>query len=259
VTTVLVLAVELADGVGAWFTGRDTRTDPAVGAAGNLSHHRPHLPTELARDRAAACTRMGLSVDRLHLMRQVHGAAVGVVDAATPLGAELRGVDALVTDLADRPLVVQVADCVPVLLAAGPAVGVAHAGRRGVAEGVVPAAVAALAGRAEGGAVRAAIGPAIGGCCYEVPAEVRDHLGALHPEAATETTWGTPSLDLAVAVRNQLEAAGAAVVTDLASCTRCDTEQRWFSHRADPRTGRQLGVVVRRAAGARDGVGERAA
>lgn len=241
-----ILEHDLADGVGAWFTGRDrSRPDPPVGAAGNLSHRRPHLPGELARDRAAAYERMGLASSQVHLMRQRHGAAVGVVDAATPAGAELRGVDALVTSERGRALAVQVADCVPVLLAAPGAVAVAHAGRRGLVAGVVLAALDALRRAASGDAVRAVVGPAIGGCCYEVPAALRAEVGADHPEAVASTTWGTPSLDLPAAVAAQLAGAGVDAVERVGTCTRCDPDGRWFSHRADPDTGRQLGVVVR--------------
>lgn len=252
---VRVDAVRLADGVGAWFTGRaprgtDPRPRPAVGVAGNLSHRRPHQPSWLAADRAAAADEMGIEPEDLHLMQQVHGRDVGVVVASTPRGAELRGVDALVTREPGRALVVQVADCVPVLLASrtGP-VGAVHAGRRGVELGIVPAALDALD---ELGApvdsVDAVIGPAIGGCCYEVPEEMQAEIVAAHPEARARTTWDSPSLDLPAAVAALLEAAGVRRVQRAGGCTRCDPEARWFSHRRDPATGRQAGVVVRRTA-----------
>jgi polyphenol oxidase len=245
---VLVLHVPLRDGVEAWFTGRDLdRPDPAVGRAGNLSHHRAHRPGDLARDRAAAAATMDLAPGGLHLMRQCHGAAVGVVEAATPVGAEHDDVDVLVTAEADRPLAVAVADCVPVLLGGAVAVAAVHAGRQGVLVDAIGAALATMERLGERPSdVHAAIGPAIGGCCYEVPADLQDEVVAHHPAARATTTWGTPSLDLPEAVRHRLEAAGVATVTQVGSCTRCDPEERWFSHRRDPDTGRQLGVVVRR-------------
>jgi polyphenol oxidase len=248
---VLVLPLPLAEGVDAWFTGRDrTRQDPPVGRAGNLSHRRPHRPADLARDRAAATAQMGIDVDALHLMRQCHGADVGVVDASTPRGAELDAVDALVTAEPDRPLGVAVADCVPVLLAGDRTVAAAHAGRLGVASDVVAATLEVMAGLGDPpDRIRAAIGPAIGGCCYEVPGDLRDELAVDHPAAVATTTWGTPSLDLPAAVETRLDDLGVAGHQRVGGCTRCDPEQRWFSHRADPDTGRQLGVVVRRGSG----------
>jgi polyphenol oxidase len=247
---VLVLSRPLTDGVDAWFTGRDPdRADPAVGRAGNLSHRRPHRPGDLARARAEMATAMAIDPSSLHLMRQCHGADVGVVDASTPPGAEVDGVDALVTAEVDRPLGVAVADCVPVLLAGGRTVAAAHAGRLGVATDVLGATVATM--RELGDAperLRAVVGPAIGGCCYEVPVAMRDELAADHPRACATTTWGTPSLDLPAAVVARLAALGVPHVEQVGGCTRCDPDQRWFSHRADPDTGRQLGVVVRRGA-----------
>ncbi|MBW3619337.1 MAG: polyphenol oxidase family protein [Actinobacteria bacterium] len=243
-------AVELGPAVAGWFTGRPAQDGaaPSVGAAGNLSHRRPHEPSRLAADRRAAFAEMGLEPSAVVWMQQVHGAEVAVVDDDTPEGAELRGVDALVTASVGRPLAVQVADCVPVLLASSTGVvAAAHAGRRGVELGIVPATLAAMAALgAAPDTVRAALGPAIGGCCYEVPSELREDVSDDHPVASGTTSWGTPSLDLPAAVVALLSAAGVASVERLGGCTRCDPDGRWFSHRADPDTGRQVGVVVRR-------------
>ncbi len=182
-----------------------------------------------------------------HHMGQVHGADVAVVDARTPAGAQLDHVDGVVTAEVDRPLVVLVADCVPVLLAGPGTVGVAHAGRRGLVAGVLAATVAAVRALGDAAAeLRAVIGPAIGGCCYEVPAELRAQVRAVVPAAAATTTWGTPALDLPTAVAAQLRSLGVERVQRTGGCTRCDPQQRWFSHRADAATGRQLGLVVRR-------------
>lgn len=245
VSAVPVHPVQLTDGVGAWFTGRPAGGKTAVGAPGNLAHRRPHLPSALARDRAAAFGRMGFAPEDVHLMQQVHGAAVGVVEPTTLRGAELRHVDALVTAAAGRPLAVQVADCVPLLLAAadGPVAAV-HAGRRGVAANVVAASLAALAHLGAGpDRLHAVLGPAIGGCCYEVDTEVQAEVADAVPEAAASTTWDTPSLDLSAAVASQLAAGGVESVSRFGGCTRCTGS--WFSHRADPAAGRQLGVVLR--------------
>jgi len=259
--------VALGGRVDAWFTGRDAEAAPVpVGAVGNLAHRRPHRPVDLAAARRAVGDATGTDPRTWHLLHQVHGAEVAVVDERTPPGAELRGVDAAVTTCVERPLVVQAADCVPVLLAAPGAIGAAHAGRAGVVAGVVPAAVAALRRLVGATAtVRAVLGPAIGPCCYEVPADLRDTVVvglsggpsgsgpsgsgtaaiAEAREVATRTRWSTPSLDLPTAVRAQLRAADVEVSGPAAPCTCCDPA--WFSHRRDPASGRQIGLVVRRA------------
>ena len=239
-----VLDVDLGPGVAAWFTGRAAGPEPAVGRAGNLSSRRPHQPGRLAADRRSAFARHGLDPAEVHLMRQVHGDHVEHVDAATPRGRVLPDTDAAVTTVTGRALAVLTADCLPVLVAGPRVVAAAHAGRRGLLAGVLEATVDACARAGDEPAVlRAVIGPAIGPCCYEVPADMRDAVAATDPPAAATTTWGTPSLDLVRAARDRLERCGVSVET-VGTCTCCDSD-RWFSHRADPDAGRQAGVVVR--------------
>jgi YfiH family protein len=227
--------------------------DPAVryafsaAADGNVSL-AVGTPDAVARPQLAGA--VGVGTDDLVFMRQVHGADVAVVDdrdRGRGLHAHDDGVpsvDALVTADEGVALVVQVADCVPVLLAdPDQAVAAVHAGRGGVVAGVVRAAVDALA-PADPARVEAVIGPAIGGCCYEVEPELAEAVGAVAPGASATTTWGTPSLDLPTAVVAQLAAAGIANVRRVGGCTHC-TARRWYSHRREPGAGRQAGVVVR--------------
>ena len=236
--------VDLGPHVAAWFTGRGRGPGPAVGQAGNLSPHRPHQPDRLAADRQVAFGRHGVRADDVHLMRQVHGTRVGVVTSATPPGTVLADTDAAVTTEPGRALAVLTADCLPVLLAGPTVVAVAHAGRQGLDGGVLDAAVEACAALGDDpAALRAVIGPAIHGCCYEVPIDMQQAVGRTHPAAVAQTRWGTPALDLPAAAVAALARLGVAV-EDVGVCTRCDADA-WFSHRADPTAGRQAGVVVR--------------
>lgn len=246
--TTHLLPTDLGDGARAFFTGRDAAAPrPPLGAAGNLSHRRPHRPADLAATRSRVGAETGCREDRWHLMHQVHGTEVAVIDEATPPGAELRGVDGLVTALPGRPLVVQVADCVPVLVAGDRAVAAIHAGRQGVARGVAARVVERLGELGESAAgLRAVVGPAIGGCCYEVPAELQEQVCRARPEARATTRWGTPALDLPAAVAAELAACGVARVERVGTCTFED--ERYFSHRRDPSGGRQVGLVMREEA-----------
>ena len=105
-------------------------------------------------------------------MPTVDGSTVLAVTAPGPAGEA----DALFTAEPGLPLVVATADCAPIVLEGPDVVAVVHAGWRGAVAGVVPAALEAIA---EAGHVieRAAIGPTIGACCYEVGPEVADRLG----------------------------------------------------------------------------------
>ncbi|MDP9823504.1 polyphenol oxidase family protein [Nocardioides massiliensis] len=179
-------------------------------------------------------------------MRQVHGADVAVVRRAElPAGGLVDGVDALVTAEPGIALVVRSADCVPVVLADPDAgvVGVAHAGRAGLVEGVVAATLATMTDLGAR-SVRAWIGPAVCGGCYEVPQAMREEVAALVPQAHAETTWGTPALDIVAGVRAQLAAGGVAEVELVDRCTREDPALH--SHRRDAAAaGRLAGIVAR--------------
>ena len=243
-----IYARAFGSGVEVFFTGAGL--DGVVDA--NLAHHVRHVPDRLAAARGRVAELTSTDVDTWHLMRQVHGARVGVVDEGVPPGAELRGVDVMVTTLVDRPLVVLAADCLPIVAVGRRAVAVAHAGWRGVVAGVADALTDALRGSGEDlGAVSVVIGPGIGPCCYAVGPEVHEAVTALVSGAGTTTRDGQVSVDLRMAVNVQLRARGVADVSDggvevgaPAACTACDP--RWFSHRRDPRSGRQAGIVVRR-------------
>ena len=208
---------------------------------------------DVAAARAAALRLVGAGPADAVFMQQVHGGAVASVDAThAGLGAidpatAVADVDALVTAATGLALTVLVADCVPVVLVdPGRAVGVVHAGRGGVGADVVSSAVCALA--EDPSTVVAVIGPAVGGCCYEVPAAMAAEVAASHPAAAATTTWGTPSLDLRAAVAEQLCDAGITRIRQVGSCTRC-TPDAWFSHRGATAGvgphGRQAAIVVR--------------
>ena len=145
---------------------------------------------------------------------------------------------------AGHPLAVMVADCVPVVLAGAtsegrPVLAVAHAGRPGVAGGVVPATLERM--RAEGAEdIRAWIGPSICGSCYEVPEGMRADVAAAVPATWATTSWGTPGLDLPAGVRSQLEANGVTVEYS-GPCTL--ESEDLFSYRGNPETGRFAGLV----------------
>ena len=194
-----------------------------------------------ARDAAWPAGLLPDGVERSWLT-QVHSARA--LDAAPgPCGEG----DALVVRRAALAATVAVADCVPVLLAGAGGAAAVHAGWRGLAAGVIPAAVERL------GAVEAAwIGPAIGPCCYEVSEEVAAAVvAASAAEVRRAGARARPHLDLARAASLQLARAGVGAVTLLRHCTRCRSE--WLeSHRRDgERAGRNLALIWLEAPAAR--------
>lgn len=164
-------------------------------------------------------------------MNQVHGSAVAWAAAGVRPDA-----DALLTSTPGQPVLVRVADCVPIVLVGDQTVGVVHAGRRGLMDGVIPAALAHFSGPVE-----AWIGPHICGRCYELPEQLADDVEAAVPGTRSTTTWGTPSSDLGAGARIHLAAAGVAV-HDISACTV--ENERFFSHRRTGTPQRQAGIVV---------------
>lgn len=206
-------------------------------------------PTEYLARRFAAD--LGLPDFPLVRSTQVHGTGVAVVEDR-PAPGETRDAgpcDALVTRQEGVGLVVQTADCVPVLLAGDRAIGAVHAGWRGAAAGVVGSAVQAfllLAGRPE--SARAWLGPSIGACCYEVGPEVAGRFPAAFARASGN---GKSLLDLAGVVRSQLAEAGipADNVTAHRVCTMCGGA-RFASYRRDrEKAGRMIALVARLGVG----------
>lgn len=187
-------------------------------------------------------------------LQQVHGArVVRADDMAADASPQA---DAAWTDEPGVACVVQVADCLPVLLASidGRAVAAAHAGWRGLAGGVLDATVAALCEGAgvEPSALQAWLGPCIGADAFEVGVDVRDAFAeawvrdpallrcAPRPDGAPR--WRA---DLAGLARARLARLGLVKISGGSWCTVNDPS-RFFSYRRDGVTGRFAAAVWRR-------------
>lgn len=172
-------------------------------------------------------------------MHQVHGGDVMIVDEPG-VHAGARG-DAAVTATAGAALCVTVADCAPVVLLGKGAVGVVHAGWRGLLAGVVGAAVEALSSLGAG-SLRAVVGPCIHPSCYEFGfADLGALVAAVGPGVASRTSDGKPALDLAAGVRAELAAAGVEHCEVVDVCTACSCGH--WSHRGSGTTSRQALVA----------------
>jgi polyphenol oxidase len=184
-------------------------------------------------------------------LQQVHGSAVRVVTKAREPSGCAGGGDALVSSASSACLVVMTADCASVALASdGGVFGAVHAGWRGLMDGVVEAAVAAM--RAAGAdVVSAALGPCIHAECYEFSPHHLDLVAARFGDGVrSETSTGRPSLDLPAVVAMSLRASDVRMVGGVDACTACSDEVRYFSHRARADTGRQAMVVWSTSQGA---------
>lgn len=175
-------------------------------------------------------------------LKQVHGS--GIVDAGHVLGVP--EADGSVARLPNVVCAVLTADCLPVLLSdrAGTVVAAAHAGWRGLADGVIEAAVKAMA--VEAGEILAWLGPAIGPRAFEVGPEVRQIFMEHDPAAALafipSVHAGKWLADIYLLARQRLGRMGVTQVFGGAYCTFSD-EERFYSYRRDGVTGRMASLV----------------
>jgi purine-nucleoside/S-methyl-5'-thioadenosine phosphorylase / adenosine deaminase len=191
---------------------------------------------------------------RFAQLNQAHGKAIHTV--GLDYGGNPRpAADGLVTAAAGLALCVFTADCVPVLLADAEkgVIGALHAGWRGTLAGIAAAGIREMVGQgARPEAIRAALGPAIGPCCYEVDASLARQFERRIPHAGEHTRAGDRTdkayLDLRGIISEQLADAGIerGAIQSVGPCTRCASE-RYFSRRAaaGSATGLQLSFIAR--------------
>jgi YfiH family protein len=232
--------VDTWSGLRIWdgFLGREGGVSQGPYGSANFSYLAGDFPYAVHTNwqRLRACFPSGVEFVQVH---QVHGNHVHMVDA------DSRGITAVV-------LGILTADCVPILLIdeqAGVA-GALHAGWRGVIANIASAGVCAMASiGARPGRIRAALGPAIGACCFEVEIELARRFEVEIANAGRHIYRASQHkafIDLKGLVRGQLmgEGLGADSITDVATCTRCSSE-RYFSRRAAKggTTGLQLSFI----------------
>ena len=241
--------VELAPGVLVMFTGRRGGVSAPPYDTLNLGRSVGDDLAAVSANRRLAAQACGLGPGRLAWMHQVHGSAVryatpGNEEDPDAAGAAVPEADAMYTDAAGLALGVLAADCAPVMLADPQAriVGAAHAGREGMAAGVVTELLAAMsAAGADPARVHAVIGPHICGGCYEVPEVMRARIADQVPEAGCVTRAGTPGIDVGAGIEAQLARAGVRAVTRDRRCTA--ETSALYSYRRDGQTGRFAGFV----------------
>jgi YfiH family protein len=197
-------------------------------------------PARVSANRRRLALGAGLDPSSVAMGWQVHGTDLLEWDGppahggfAEP-GADLEQVDGHLTSAPDLGLMVLVADCYPVALALPGRAAMLHCGWRGLAGGILERALERFGGERPA----AAVGPGIGGCCYEVGQEVLDAFAGLDGVASGRM------LDLRAVIARKLDAAGVERVVHVDHCTSC-RDDLYFSHRRDDGvTGRQAGMVT---------------
>ena len=176
-----------------------------------------------------------VSQENMASLKQIHSAVVLAADKTGCIGEG----DALVTGLAGLPVSIRTADCYPILLAdeRNRAVAAVHAGWRGTAAKIVIRTMEQMRARfgTQAADLRVAIGPGIGGCCYEVGVEVARQFGL---EQAGR-------IDLAAINHQQLVDMGVPrdQIDILGGCTKCDADLFHSFRRDGERAGRMVSWI----------------
>ena len=213
-----------------------------------------HLDTDESRADAAAnrhklCRALGLDPQRLAVPGQVHSAIVVVADDKNTY----KEVDGIATDERNRPVLLHFADCVPVIIydAKTHVLCIVHAGWRGTAGSIAKNGVQLMVDHfgSKPSDIVAAVGPAIGTCCYPTGDEVVTKLSATVSNIGDliVSRDGVPHPDLKAVNAMQLLESGVAEVDVTDVCTACQPEL-FYSHRqSGGKTGRQgaIGSLVR--------------
>ena len=218
----------------------------------NLGLHVGDVDEQVITNRERLAATYGCHLDDMVFLDQSHGTRVATVGlphagrGARFIENALSATDAVVTTTVGLPLVIQVADCTPIILSdpVAQVLGVAHAGWRGAVGGVGPATISAMvAAGAEESRIHAWIGPGVEVDRYEVGPEVVEAAVACGGTAAVVDRAGSTHLDTGALNRVVLEAAGIPAEQITAS-TLTTTDPRLFSDRHARPCGR-FGVVAR--------------
>ena len=199
------------------------------------------------------CRALDFDLQTVVSSHQVHGTEIAIINTAParsmpfPAAHVLDGYDGFITSVPNIPLLVRVADCVPVIFYEpdSKVLAVVHAGWKGTAGGITAKAAGLMAQhyQCDTKNIRAGIGPSIGPCCYEVRQDVAECFQKTMGNKRflmPETEENLFSLDLPEANRHQLIESGLAPENIEMSwlCTACNSNL-FFSHRGEKgKTGR---------------------
>ena len=219
----------------------------------NLGQNLGDLPKFVEENYRRLHKALGVPLESLVCSRQVHGSEIRIVtteDCGRVFTPSICEADGMITCHQGVSLMIYVADCVPVLLhdPMRGVIGAVHAGWRGTVADAVGAAIRAMheAFGCQPGEIKAAIGPSIGACCYEVGQEVADMLETTLP-GASETCMSPRDnkfmLDLKEANRILLKKAGVLDISVSDECTYCSDSKYWSHRLSGTNRGSQSAII----------------
>jgi len=215
--------------------------------SGNLAFHVGDAKENVVKNHKLLANELAYSYGSLTHMQQIHSNKVHKLTAEDNF-FHPPSCDALITNEKNRPLMVMVADCSPLLFydAAQEVIAVAHAGRAGAFSNIVQNVIDMFVQEYHSHKkdIYVSVGTSIQKCCYEVGYEIYEEAKTLSLEYAIEKRDEKYYLDIQKILHKQLGDAGirAKNCEFSTACTACST-QKYYSYRAEQKTGRFAGVI----------------
>lgn len=215
----------------------------------NLAYHVNDNPVNVDRNHLAYSEYLNYPLKNLVRMDQIHGDTIRIIEKDSDL-TRVSQCDALITNLKETPLMVMVADCLPILIfdPLNRAIAAIHAGRAGIFSQIVPKCIQQMQNRYNSRAEEliVVVGPSIHKCCYEVGKEVVQQTKASGYDFSLKQTDGTYYLDLITILNRQLQSSKVKDRNIEVSpyCTSCNNDI-FYSYRAENSTcGRFSGLIM---------------
>lgn len=229
------------------FLGRTGGVSSGRLAALNMGRMEEDGHENLNENKRRVAKAFGIRTGKLFTVSQIHSDRVVVIDNAdtVPEEAKTLEADAIISNIKGIAIGVLTADCVPILMfdPKNEVIAAAHAGWKGTAQKIAMKAVKKMVERfgSRPEEIIAAVGPAIGSCCYSVDDDVAMAVGYLDRAAVRkESGW---RLDLPKANLIQLQEMGITDMDVSNICTSCSTDL-FYSHRGEKgKTGRQFSFI----------------
>ena len=238
------------------FTTRFGGVSEGIFESFNLGSNRGDEPERVRENYRRLCALMGVGIDDCAVTNQVHGNVVRIVtkeDRHVCMSKVPYQVDGIVTKEKGLPIICMTADCVPVLLWDGEnsVIGAIHCGWRSSVGDILKNAVEAMESLgAKAGNIHAALGPAIGRCCFEtdddVPMAIHEYLGGFTEDLFDRRPDGKTMVDLRAANARRLVQLGLKPENiDISEeCTFCSHDKYWSHRYTKGQRGSQAAVIV---------------
>jgi len=230
------------------FTTKEGGFSLAPYLSNNLAYHVDDKISSVNKNHSILATSLNYPQNKLVRMNQIHGNIILEVTKQHNY-ENIPSCDALITNQLNTPLMVMVADCIPILLydPIQKAIGAIHAGRAGIFSEIIPLTISKMQKtyQSKSKDILISIGPSIHECCYEVGEEIKEEAYKQGYQYAIKEKNSSYYLDLLSIAKKQLQESQILENNIEISpyCTACNTDT-FYSYRAEKKCGRFAGIIM---------------